>query len=314
VFRFLQRTDMVDVNYFEWWQKQGNLALQANDIPLALEIAEAMTNEGLKQELLRNTAMAYAGAKQWDKAVQTLDAIGFQGVYQVEAIAQLANVLYQSGEQAAGERELARALQLAETLPDAKERAQSLGSVASVMYRLGQTQSADRTLKQSLQVAEKLDDISQQTVWVTVFRSLTREEQFDPAFQLLRRYPIPEKSIHAIEQVYLGQALQREDIVLKFLPLANTIPSAKAQTLMQVAQWQLAKGQTAAFEKTMKDAVSSARRIPAGERDPMLTELVWLYARSGNTRQALRLLSRIQDATNRDRMRSQVSCLGESLG
>jgi hypothetical protein len=30
VFRFLGRTDMVDVNYFEWWQKQGNLALQAN--------------------------------------------------------------------------------------------------------------------------------------------------------------------------------------------------------------------------------------------------------------------------------------------
>jgi hypothetical protein len=107
-----------------------------------------------------------------------------------------------------------------------------------------------------------------------------------------------------------GAASQREDVVFKFLPLANPIPLAKAQILSQVAQWQLAKGQNAAFEKTMKDAVSSARRISAPERDPMLTELILLYARSGNSRQALRLLSRIQDVAGRDRIRQQVSCLG----
>ncbi len=301
----------------------GGVAIQNNQLDFAYVIAQTIDNpqDHKINQLLSRIAVAYANAKQPEKAIQA--ALKANNVdimpYQVYGLAQTATAFHKTGQTVLAETTFNQAIQNANALSDTKLRAVALTIIAREYNSAGQKQLGQQFLTQAIQTVKSdvAPDVKEKTELVNLILYILHEaKQYEQELQATIEINNPELKLNfsgiAISALLAGQ----DDLALKAAQF-ETNKKLKARSLIDIAKFQIWRLSESKGITTLAQASLVAQTIPqdngtssiqyTDSRASLLEEIALLYAQIGQDKQALQV-AMAQNASEINRVKQRISC------
>ncbi|RUT08495.1 hypothetical protein DSM106972_016630 [Dulcicalothrix desertica PCC 7102] len=302
----------------------GRVAIQQNQLDFAYAIAQTIDkseNHEINQ-LFSRVAVAYANAKQPDKAIQA--ALKANNVdimpYQVYGLAKTTTAFQKAGQTTLAETTFNQAIQNANALSDSRLRAVALTIIARKYNSAGQKQLGQQFLTQAIQTVKSnvAPDGKQKAELIGLILNILLEtKQFDQALQVAIEFSNPELNKGNFSGIATG-ALQdgQDDLALKAAQF-ETNKKFKARSLIDIAKFQIWRLSESKGIATLDQALLVAQTIPqdsdtnsiqyTDSRASLLEEIALLYAQIGQNKQALQV-AMAQNASEINRVKQRISC------
>jgi tetratricopeptide (TPR) repeat protein len=201
-----------------------------------------------------------------------------------------------------------RALNVAEGIQEARERAEALMAIAEAMARTGMTQQAQEAFHRALRTAEAIEVAGERAEALgAIAEAMARAGMWEQALQTAKAIEEAGERAEALGAIAeamarTGMTQQAQEVFHQALQTAKAIQGAweRAKALGAIAKAMASAGMTQQAQEVFHQALQTAEAIKgAGERAWTLGAIAEAMARAGMWEQALQTAGAIEGAEER---------------